>query len=66
MSIHFEPREVDKPFVSRWLHMRLAASLVFLGTLNYVAYRDIFERRSGNLPRVAATAGVGAAVRTTR
>jgi hypothetical protein len=34
--------------------MTTAAFLVFLGVLNYVAYRDIFERRSGNLPEHAA------------
>ena len=28
-----------------------AALLVFLGVLNYVAYRDIFERRTGTCPR---------------
>lgn len=32
-----------------------AALLVFLGTLSYVAYRDIFERRSSNLPVAALT-----------
>ncbi len=34
--------------------MTTAAFLVFIGVLNYVAYRDIFERRSGNLPEQAA------------
>jgi hypothetical protein len=34
--------------------MTTAACLVFIGVLNYVAYRDIFERRSGNLPKQAA------------
>jgi hypothetical protein len=33
-----------------------AALLVFLGVLNYVAYRDIFERRSQNLPAMVARA----------
>jgi hypothetical protein len=27
-----------------------AVWLVFMGTVSYVAYRDIFERRSENLP----------------
>ena len=31
--------------------MTTAVFLVFMGTFNYVAYRDIFERRSGNLPK---------------
>jgi hypothetical protein len=30
-----------------------AAWVVFTGTLNYVAYRDIFERRSGNAPQMS-------------
>ena len=34
--------------------MTSAAFLVFMGVLNYVAYRDIFERRSGNAPEVIA------------
>jgi hypothetical protein len=34
--------------------MTSAAFLVFMGVLNYVAYRDIFERRSGNLPKQVA------------
>jgi hypothetical protein len=34
--------------------MTTATFLVFVGVLNYVAYRDIFERRSGNLPKPAA------------
>jgi hypothetical protein len=39
--------------------MTTAACLVFVGVLNYVAYRDIFERRSGNLHKQAAeTQGV--------
>jgi hypothetical protein len=29
---------------------------VFTGTLNYVAYRDIFERRAENLPEEAVLA----------
>jgi Flp pilus assembly protein protease CpaA len=33
--------------------MTAAAWIVFMGILNYVAYRDIFERRSANLPLVA-------------
>jgi hypothetical protein len=37
--------------------MTTAFFLVFLGTLNYVAYRDIFERRSENLPRRVASPG---------
>jgi hypothetical protein len=41
-----------------------AVWLVFTGTVSYVAYRDIFERRTGNLPlpettaRLPVTAGV--------
>jgi hypothetical protein len=31
--------------------MTAAAFLVFLGVFNFVAYRDIFERRDGNLPK---------------
>src|ERR1700690_589669 len=31
-----------------------AALLVFLGLLNYVAYRDIFERRSENAPQLTS------------
>ncbi len=34
--------------------MTMAAILVFLGTLNYVAYRDIFERRARNASVPAA------------
>jgi hypothetical protein len=33
-----------------------AALIVFMGTLNYVAYRDIFERRDENLPVMVASA----------
>ncbi len=40
-----------------------AASLVFLGTLSYVAYRDIFERRSENRPATVPDAPVSAAIR---
>jgi hypothetical protein len=36
--------------------MTTAAWIVFMGVLNYVAYRDIFERRSANLPKTVATA----------
>lgn len=32
--------------------MTMAAFLVFVGVWNYVAYRDIFERRAANLPAV--------------
>ena len=35
-----------------------AAWLVFMGILNYVAYRDIFERRDENLPAKAPAAEV--------
>jgi len=39
--------------------MTMATCIVFLGVFNYVAYRDIFERRSGNLPKaVASTARI--------
>jgi hypothetical protein len=31
--------------------MTTAAFLVFFGVLNYVAYRDMFERRDENLPK---------------
>jgi hypothetical protein len=33
-----------------------AALIVFTGALNYVAYRDIFERRDENLPVIVASA----------
>jgi hypothetical protein len=36
-----------------------AAWMVFMGVLNYVAYRDIFERRPGNLPQEAAVPSPG-------
>ena len=29
--------------------------LVFMGAVSYVAYRDIFERRSGNVPMTKKT-----------
>jgi hypothetical protein len=38
--------------------MTAATSLVFLGVFNFVAYRDIFERRDANLPRVVAIAAL--------
>ncbi len=45
--------------------MTEAALLVFMGTLTYVAYRDIFERRDENLPApVAARRGIGAQIST--
>jgi len=43
--------------------MTEAAWLVFMGILNYVAYRDIFERRDQNLP-ATARAALGAASRS--
>lgn len=43
-----------------------AALLVFLGVLNYVAYRDIFERRSRNLPATAAPAHVSEVAQASR
>jgi hypothetical protein len=46
--------------------MSTAAFLVFFGVLNYVAYRDIFERRSENLPRQIVTAQVAATVEVGR
>jgi hypothetical protein len=39
--------------------MTLAAWIVFIGVLNYVAYRDIFQRRSANLPQTIAAALIG-------
>jgi hypothetical protein len=36
--------------------MTAAAFLVFLGVFNFVAYRDIFERRDANLPKAVAAA----------
>ncbi len=38
-----------------------AAFLVFFGVLNYVAYRDMFESRDGNLPKPVASPRVVAA-----
>jgi hypothetical protein len=35
--------------------LTIAAWMVFVGVLNYVAYRDIFERRSENSPKTVAT-----------
>ena len=47
--------------------MTMAATIVFLGVFNYVAYRDIFERRSGNLPKaVVSAAGADVRVPTSR
>ncbi len=46
--------------------MTTAAYLVFIGVLNYVAYRDIFDRRIENLPRQVATSPVAATVRAAR
>jgi hypothetical protein len=43
-------------FVPSFFGMTTAAWIVFMGVLNYVAYRDIFERRSANLPKAVATA----------
>jgi hypothetical protein len=36
--------------------MTMAACIVFLGVFYYVAYRDIFERRSSNLPKAVISA----------
>lgn len=36
--------------------MTMAVCIVFIGVVNYVAYRDIFERRSQNLPKAVAPA----------
>jgi hypothetical protein len=42
--------------------MTSAVWIVFMGVVNYVAYRDIFERRSANLPQVGpAISSVAAA-----
>ncbi len=46
--------------------MTTAAYLVFMGALSYVAYRDIFERRSGNLPKAVAGAQVRGPAHVTR
>ena len=43
-----------------------AVFLVFMGVFNYVAYRDIFERRSGNVPKAVVAPHVSAAVRISR
>jgi hypothetical protein len=45
--------------------MTTAAWIVFMGILNYVAYRDIFERRSANLPETVATASAVVAAHAT-
>jgi hypothetical protein len=45
--------------------MTTAAWIVFMGVLNYVAYRDIFERRSANLPKTVATASAVVAAHAT-
>jgi len=41
-------------FIATAYGMTTAAFLVFMGVLNYVAYRDIFERRGRNLPKTVA------------
>jgi hypothetical protein len=46
--------------------MTTAAFLVIFGVLNYVAYRDIFERRSENLRQNTVTSRVAARVEVTR
>ena len=46
--------------------MTTAAFLVFFGVLNYVAYRDIFERRGENLPEQITTPQVVATVEVGR
>jgi hypothetical protein len=38
--------------------LTIAAWIVFAGVLNYVAYRDIFERQSANFSETVATASV--------
>jgi hypothetical protein len=43
-----------------------AALLVFLGVLNYVAYRDMFERRSRNFPETVAPAQVSGVAQASR
>ncbi len=45
--------------------MTTAAFLVFFGALNYVAYRDTFERRSENFPNPGAGLSWSAPVRWT-
>lgn len=42
-----------------------AVWIVFVGVVNYVAYRDIFERRSENLPMTVSTASAVVAVHAT-
>jgi hypothetical protein len=42
-----------------------AAWIVFVGVLNYIAYRDIFERQSLNSPQAVATVSTVAAVHAT-
>jgi len=42
-----------------------AVFIVFIGVLNYVAYRDIFERQSENSPKAVATVSAVAAVQRT-
>jgi hypothetical protein len=45
--------------------LTIATWIVFVGVLNYVAYREIFERQSDNLPKTVATdSAVGAAYAT--
>lgn len=43
--------------------MTAAAFIVFMGILNYVAYRDIFEHRAENLPKTIAREVTGPAIR---
>jgi hypothetical protein len=45
--------------------LTMAMWVVFAGVLNYVAYRDIFERRSANLPEVATAPMVAGGSRAT-
>lgn len=45
--------------------LTMATWVVFAGVLNYVAYRDIFERRSANLPEVATAPMVAEVSRAT-
>ena len=44
--------------------MTEAATLVFVGILSYVAYRDIFERRDENLPASVTRTAIAAQVST--
>jgi hypothetical protein len=39
--------------------MTAAAFIVFMGILNYVAYRDIFEQRAENIPKTIARGRIG-------